>query len=269
MKKLFATLFFILVAAGLAFFFGWAHIGVPPDSVGVVRSKTHGTDPRPIKPGEFRWLWYKLIPTNAKTAVFRLNTVYRDFSAGNYLPSGQVYSAFSGIEGNFSWKISAVLSFNLRPEALISPVTVHNICTQEELAVYERDIAGQIEAFIMRHLALGGTFASQFETLLKNGESPELNREIAGQFPAVTNFSLRVKSADIPDFDLYRQVKGLYDDYIAGQKEYISENLEGKVKNRIESALRLDELERYGVLLTKYPVLLEYLALENGRGTNR
>jgi len=267
MKKFFIALIIILALAGTAFFFGWAQTGVPPDSLGVVRSKTHGIDPRPVKPGEFRWLWYKLIPANAKTVVFRLNTVYHDFTAKNSLPSGQFYSVFSGIDGNFSWEIGAVFSYNLRQEALVPLVAVHNIGTQEELAAFEKDLSGQIEGFIIRHLAGGPEFTGQIETLflieglLQKGESSELNNEIYRKFPDITNFSLRVKSSGIPDFSLYRQLKGLYDDYVAGQKEYISENLGEKSKKNMESLLYFDELERYGVLLTKYPVLLEYMAL--------
>jgi hypothetical protein len=265
MKRFFATLFFVLLAAGLGFFFGWAQLGVPPDSVGVIRSKTHGVDPRPVRAGEFRWLWYKLIPTNTRTDVFRLNTVYREFSAKNNLPSGRVYSAFYGIEGGFSWEINAVFSFNLRSDTLIPLVTLHNVSTQDELAVLEKDIADQIEAFILRRLNSGGEFAGQIEELLKNGGSSGLTAEIERAFPPVTNFSLRVKSADIPDFYLYLQIKGLYDEYIAGQKAYISESLKEKSMERVGTFLRFGELEQYGALITKYPLLLEYLALEGGK----
>ena len=264
MKKFFATLFIIFIAAVLAFFFGWTQMEVPPDSVGIIRSKTHGIDPRPVKAGEFRWLWYKLIPTNVKTEVFRLNTVYHEFFAKNNLPSGQVYSSFFGIGSGFSWEMNAAFSFSLESESLIPLVTDYNIGSQDDLAALERDIAGQIEAFILRRMNLGGEFTGQIEDMLKNGTSPEMEAEIAGEFPHVTNFSLRVKSADIPDFNLYTQIKSLYDEYITGQKEAISESLKEKSIDRVETFLRFGELEQYGALLTKYPVLLDYLVIEGG-----
>ena len=265
MKKFFATLLVILVLAAAAFFFGWANVGVPPDAYGVIRSKTHGVDPLPVKPGEFRWVWYRLIPTNVKTTVFRLNTVYREFTATQSLPSAKVFSAFYRIDGDFSWKINAVFSFSLRPESLIPLIAAHNINTQEELAVHERDIAGQIEVFIMRSIYFDREFEGQVEELIKNGESLQLTGKILNQFPYVKNFSFQVKSADIPDFALYRQIKSLYDDYVVAQKDYISGNMGEKAEDRVESYYRFEELEQYGALLTKYPVLLEYLALENGR----
>ncbi|MDR0456676.1 MAG: hypothetical protein LBH20_08360 [Treponema sp.] len=265
MKKFFLTFFVLVIIAALGLFFGWAQRGVPPDAYGLIRSKTHGIDANLVKPGEFRWVWYKLIPTNVTTAVFRLNPLTYEFSAHNTLPSGKIYSAFAGIDGGFSWEIRAALSFSLQSEALIQLVTVNNIGAQEELVRYQNDIAKQIEALILRRINVDDEFFHQIEILLKEGESPELEREIQEQFPLITHFSLRVKSAQFPDFVLYRQTKGLYENYIALQKDYLSGALQEKAYSRIESYRRFDELEQYGALLTKYPILLEYLALEKSR----
>jgi hypothetical protein len=49
------------------------------------------------------------------------------------------------------------------------------------------------------------------------------------------------------------------------QKAYATRDIQERAKNRIDSMFRFDELEQYGSLLTKYPILLEYLALENGK----
>jgi len=257
MKKFFVTLLFLIILAGLAVFFGWAQAGVPPDAYGIIRSKSHGIYPHLVMPGEFRWVWYKLIPTNTQTAVFRLNPVNREFSAKSTLPSGAVYAAFAGIGGDFSWEISAAVSFSLRPEALFPLVTDLNIGTQEELEQYESTIAEQIEAFILRRM-------EPLEALLADGESPELERDIQREFPSITDVAIRVKSAKSPDFALYQQVKELYTAFTALQKEIMSGELREKAKSRIESYRRFDELEQYGALLTKYPILLDYLRMGSG-----
>ncbi|MDR2717235.1 MAG: hypothetical protein LBB89_04115 [Treponema sp.] len=262
MKKFFTTLFFLIILAALGLFFGWAQLGVPPDAYGLIRSKTHGVDDSLVKPGEFRWVWYKLIPTNVTTAVFRINPVHHEFSAYNTLPSGKIYAAFSGIDEVFFWEIRAAFSFSLDNDALIPLLTANNISAQDELNRYQNDIAGQIEAFILRRINADDTFSRQIETLLKEGESPELEREIQAKFPFITGFSFKIKSAQFPDFALYRQAKKLYEDYIAFQKDYLSGGLQEKAKSRVESYQRFDELEQYGALLTKYPILLEYLTLE-------
>ena len=255
MKKFFITLLFLIILAALGLFLGWAQLGVPPDAYGLIRSKTHGLDTRLIQAGEFRWIWYKLIPTNTQTVVFRLNPVTYEFSAHDTLPSGKTYAAFAGLEDDFSWELRAAFSFTLRPESLVPLVADQNIGSQEELSYHENAIAEQIEIFILRRI-------NTDEDLLENGESPELEREIQGQFPLITHFSLKIKSARFPDFTLYRQAQGLYKDYIALQKDFMSGDLREKAKSRVESYQRFGELEQYGALLTKYPILLDYLALE-------
>ena len=248
----------LAILAGLGLFFGWAQQGVPPDAYGLIRSKTHGLDTRLVKPGKFRWVWYKLIPTNTVTAVFRLNPVSYEFSAQGTLPSGKLYAAFAGMENDFSWEVRAAFSFTLRPESLAPLVTTHNIGDQEELSRYEQELAADIEAFILRRM-------DTLEALLKDGESPELERAVQGQFPLIENFSLRVKSAQFPHYDLYQQAKGLYEQYFALQRDMMAGEMREKARNRIETYRRFDELEQYGALLTKYPILLDYLALENGK----
>jgi len=245
-------------------FFGWAQLGIPPDAYGVIRSKTHGLYPRLVQPGEFLWIWYKLIPTNTETTVIRLAPVNHEFNAESTLPSGRIYSAFAGIDGDFSWRINAAITFSISPDAIIPLFSENTITSQEDLNRYEKDIAGQIEGFILRRIGQEDT-SKEVETLLIDGGNPWFEKEIMKQFPFLHSFSLRVRSARFPDFALYRQAKGLFEDYMAAQKEYASGDIREKAKKRIETMFRFDELETYGELLTKYPILLEYLVLENNK----
>ena len=265
MRKFLVCFFIFIILGGTGFYFGWAQMRVPPDSFGVIRSKTHGIDENLIRPGEFRWIWYKLIPTNTKTVVFRLDMVSHDFLARNNLPSGSMYSAFAGIGEDFSWEISASFSFNLKPEAIIPLVSTHNIGTQEDLAQFEQELAGQIESFILRRMDFTEEFESQLEPLFRQGESPALERDILVQFPFIQNFSLHIKSAQIPDFSLYRQMRDLYNEYIALQKEHFYIVLSDNARNRAETRARIDELELYGDLITRFPLLLDYMVMEDNR----
>jgi len=264
MKKFFITILILLIIAGAAVFFGWAQSGIPPDSCGVIRSKTHGLYPYLVQPGEFRWIWYKLIPTNTETIVLRLVPVNHEFISENTLPSGKMYSVFAGIEGDFSWKINATISFNIDPDAIIPLFSANTISSQEDLTRYERDLTGQIQSFILRYIEQEENTA-QIELLLKKGENSWFENEILNQFPSLQNFSLTVISANSPDFFLYRQTKGLFESYIAAQKAYVTVDIQERAKNRMDSMFRFDELEQYGALLSKYPILLEYLSMENGK----
>ncbi|MDR2922302.1 MAG: hypothetical protein LBU85_03040 [Treponema sp.] len=264
MKKFLTTLLLLVIIAGAGLFFGWAQLGIPPDGYGVIRSKTHGLYPHLVQPGEFLWIWYKLIPTNAGTTVLRLNPVNHEFTAENVLPSGRIYSTFAGIEDDFSWKMNAAISFSINPDAIIPLFSANTVGSQEDLTRYEKDIAGQIEGFILRCVDQEDN-SGQIETLLKDGQNPWFEREILNQFPSLHTFTLKIKSAKFPDYALYRQAKSLFENYMAVQKEYASGDIRERAKNRIDSMFRFDELELYGSLLTKYPILLEYLALENSK----
>ena len=268
MKKFFITLFILIILGGRAFFFGWVQLQVPPGAYGIVRSKTHGVDSRVVRSGEFLWLWYALIPTNVEVTVFRVEPVSHRVSAGNTLPSGNTYAAFAGTAADFSWEFKASLSFTLKADTLVALVSDTNIGSQDELDTYEQGIAEKMGAFVLRRLSSGEADARQLEEILKIGSSAELERELAGQFPGVSDVSCLVDAAKFPDFALYNQVRSLYEDFIAGQREYASSALLQKAESRIDSRLRFDELEQYGALLTKYPVLLDYLALERGIGRN-
>lgn len=262
MKKFLVFLFILIILAGVALFFGWAQRGVPPDGYGLIRSKSHGVYPNLIIPGEFKWLWYKLIPTNTETTVFHLKTVDRTFSARNTLPSGKTYAAFTGIDDDFNWEISASFSFRVRHTALIPLANAGTISSQEDLARYESDLTAQIEAAILRRISTGQENSGPIESLLKDGDSAELVQTIQQEFPTIENVAIRVKTAVIPNFALYNQAREVYNDYLALQKEHISGLAGEKAATQVESYRRFDELEQYGLLLTKYPILLEYLKIK-------
>jgi len=257
MRKFFVTLLILIILAVLVFFFGWVQLSVPPGAYGVISSKTHGIDPRLIIPGEFRWLWYKLIPTNVTISVFRIEPVQRSINANGSLPSGNIYSQFAGGDVDFSWEINASFSFTLKPDTLISVAEKNNIVSQEELTAYQQNLANEIESFIIHWLSSPAE-ADQLENFM-TGVSQNLENKVLERFPWIDNFTCQVKNVRFPDFALYRQIRSLYEDFIAKQREITASSMSKKAEYRINSLLRLDELERYGELLTKYPILLEYL----------
>jgi hypothetical protein len=236
-----------------------------------MRSKTHGLDPRLIREGEFRWVWYKLIPTNVTVTVYKPGRVDRRFSFQGSLPSGDTYTAFAASTGvtdirmDFSYELSIGLSFSLKADSLVSLIRENNISGQAELESFQESLSRDIEAFVLRWLNNPDDNQDEIPALLAAGSSPRLEEEIAGRFPYIENLGCRIEAARFPDYRLYRQLRGLYEEYLAKQRKYLDDSFEGSPERRIDSRFRLDELARYGELLTKYPVLLEYLNLEQNR----
>jgi len=263
MKKFFFTLFLLLALGFAVFMFGWAQYSVPPGSFGVICSKTHEIDPKPVKSGEFRWIWYKLIPTNVEIAVFRLEPVKFDINFNSTLPSGDSYAAFAGIDAKFSWELNAVVSFSLNPDKLISVVSANNLKDQSEMDAYLKDIADGIENYVLRVFSSVEADNTRLENLMTGNKDNELERDITSMYPEIQDFSLTVRSAVYPDFVLYREVRVLYEDYLKKQRELVTAGFGRRAENQIAARLHLEELEKYGELLTKYPILLNYIELEN------
>jgi hypothetical protein len=156
MKKFLISLFILIILGGAGFFFGWAQMPVPPGAYGVLRSKTHGVDETLIREGEFRWIWYKLIPTNTETLVFTLKPVSWPFKVQGSLPSGNTDAAAAGVDADFSYELSGTLFFSIKPELLPALVDNNGIGDQGGLEEYENKLAQALEAFVVRRVAIYG-----------------------------------------------------------------------------------------------------------------
>ena len=88
-----------------------------------------------------------------------------------------------------------------------------------------------------------------------------MEKEIHTAFPEISDFTFIIQSAKFPDFVLYRQLRYMYEEFLTRQREYVTSAFGRRAENHIEAQLRFDELQRYGELLTKYPVLLEYMQM--------
>ena len=265
MKKVKIILLILIVLGTAGFFMGWTHLTVPPGSYGVLRTKSHGLESEIIQDGEFKWLWYKMLPTNAEVHVFNIDTVRRNLRSRGTLSSGDVYSSLAGLEADFSWDLSADLRFSIRPEILPELVRRERIKNNSDLRLLEEELAFRMETMILSRLR---AFAdSDNETAMENlgfsGYIPELNREIEMAFPEIENLYCIFRIGLLPDYALYRSMRGLYRDYLEQQSFVLRQDVLRDAQKRIETRIRLDELAQYGDLLTRYPILLDYLALEN------
>jgi hypothetical protein len=285
MKKIIA-LIIILGFGGTVFFLGWAQLTVPPDSYGILRSKTFGVDPRPVQEGEFRWVWYKLIPTNVSIELFKLNRLDRAVHIKGVLPQGESYASLAGLKTDFSYEISGSFSFRIKAAALPALAAEGKAENQAGLDGYQQRLAGEIEDFLVQRLrgygedpasvaadttagippeggaadnaADGDAFIGGF------GQADRLEAEILEAFPMIADLSLSISVPVYPDFALYHTARALYGEYLRRQRELLEDDIAAAAGRNLAARLRFDELEKYGELLTKYPILLEYLALENG-----
>jgi hypothetical protein len=264
MKKFLFVLFLLLVLGGTGFFLGWAQLTVPPGSYGVMRSKTHGLESKVIQDGEFRWIWYKMLPTNAKVSVYTIKPVKRTIKTSGVLSSGDVYAALAGVNADFSWEISGELSFSLKPEKLPEFTEKESVNNDEDLRKAEENLAAKVESLVLQRLKNYADNANgeEIDAIAFTASNPQMNSEIQSLIPEIENLNCTIQFVRIPDYALYQSLFSLYKEYLARQNAILSVDVSKEAERRLNSRTRMEELAQYGELLTKYPILIQYLSIE-------
>jgi len=264
MKKALFRLILLCALAAAAFFLGWTQFSLPAGSVGVLRSKTHGVDAKAILPGKVRWVWYKLIPTNAAVNVFYLNDVQIPIEISGVLPSGDVYSSLVGLKTDFSFAFSGSLSYRIRDESLPDLAEREDLLDQDDLDRYIVRFNREIDNHLRRLLWAYKENEKVLQEAQETGTIRGLETEFRKTFPQAELRSCTIKAISFPDLILYNEVRQLYRDYLAAQRRDIRDETAAIAAESIKNRRRFDELAVYGELLTKYPILMQYLALEKG-----
>jgi hypothetical protein len=265
MKKRFGIILVLLIIlAGVVFFFGWVQLKTPAGSYGVIRSKLFGVDSRLIKDGEFRWVWYALVPANVKVENYTLKKEVKDFDFSGSLASGDVYAAISGVKADFSWEMSGTIVFSLKPQALVTLSEKEIIGRQEALDTFIARRGEELAYFLKGKIE--SLSPDDFAGVVGVISPPILVEALSEAYPDMDFDSVLVKTAHIPDFALYNSLKAVYDDYLAAQKNLLSGENAGSAERQMAMQLRLEELKKYGELLEKYPKLLQFLAIEKNGG---
>ena len=263
MKKI-IILILLLGAAGAIFYFGWSQASVPVGSYGVIRSKTHGTDSEIIQEGKFRWIWYKLIPANVTIAVFSIQEHTVPFEVSGVLPSGDTYSALAGLQTDFSYSFSGSLAYKLKAESLPELSDRENLVSQEGLDAYLARLSGEIGSQAKTLFWAYGENEKALAEIRETGTIAAFEKTLAAQYPDIEILSCSIKALRYPDYILYNEMRLFYRDYLAAQRAGLGGTVGRMAADNIENQRRIDELSGYGELLTKYPVLIQYLALEKG-----
>jgi hypothetical protein len=262
MKKFFTFLIILIALGAGGFFLGWAQLPVPHGSYGVLSSKTHGIYGQVLEDGKFVWLWYRLIPKNTKITVFDIKTQNVSVTVDGELPQGETYASFVGLKISFLWRISGSVSFSVNHEMLPPLVKETGLTDQAALDVYTAELGIQLTSFIEQRLSYYCAQRDALEEISASGAYKKLDDDIRAAFPYISRLSCSLTVKQFPDYDLYESAKSLYDDYTAYQREILNSEITSNAAERINSQFRLDELAKYGELLTKYPVLLDYLKME-------
>ncbi len=270
MKKIIATFIVILIAASAIFFVGWIQFWVPTGMHGVLVSKTGGVNPRPVEPGTFRWQWERLIPTNAQLIPFSLAPVETALTVEGTLPSADLYGAMLEGKPDFSWSFSVTATARLSPDALPGLVKAQTARDQASLREYlDRRIAQATGDGSRRIVAAFLADPARYRTLANDRSA------LATLFLSTVNgdsgdgiefIGAEVTNTRFPDFALYTLASETYASYQERKTETMAAVAKAQANASVADYLEIERFQALGEVLTKYPILIDYLAV-TGEGS--
>lgn len=265
MKKRLAAFLILFVFAGAVFFIGWVQFSVPPGKYGVMVSKTGGVNTETISPSRFRWQWERLLPTNCKILVFDLAPTSRTVTVEGSLPSGDLYGKM--LEGNptFAWKFTVTVIGRARSAKLPELVRANTIANQATLNAWTESR--------MQTLADSATRSVVASAIEDSARHPEyardpavLTKAIAEKISGMANGDIDVASVTptivtLPDFALYAVASSAYETYQERRRDLLAKTAEREADDSVAEYLQIERFSRLGEVLTKYPILIDYLAV--------
>lgn len=256
----------VLGAAAAIFVAGWIQILLPPATYAVLFSKTHGFHPEAIKPGTFSWRWERIIPTNVTLFMFELQPYTALTRSSGELPSAAAIATVLPTRADFSFDLSIVTTFTVRPAALPALVEAQTLSPDTLAEWNARTAAGVARA--ARELLQGQPASALLDlTALEN----EIAAELATRFPEIDLIALQFTAVRVPDLELYERARAAYLALLEAQDEArraavtaLAYQREADLAGRQAQRDALAVLREYGEVFEQYPMLLQFLALPAG-----
>ena len=262
MKKFLISLIILILAAGTVFVFGWVQIFVPIGKYGVLASKTSGIDPVPVTNGVFSWKWERLIPTNTELYIFTIEPQRFTTTISGELPFSAEYNNAFSTNYDFSYDYTVTLSLSVREDYLPQLVKDFSVKTDANLSELLSQQVQNISCDIVQFLITSNkTEDISIQTSL---DIPEITDGIDayGKYPFVLFNSVEVKRTKSPDLILYKSVKNSYSEYRAQTQEQILDTVVKENQTSSEDYFLFERYRNLGKLLSEYPVLIDYLAVQ-------
>ena len=266
------SILLLLGAAGAIFVAGWIQILLPPATYGVLFSKTGGFDPRVMVPGVFVWRWERVIPNNVTLFLFEVQPQSVTMRLSGELPSAAtVASMLPGAAGtaDFRYQATVGVTFAVRPEALPALVSDEGL-TPEDLNRWT-EMTGTAMGRAALELLQRQAQATALTDLA--ALEAEIREPLAARFPELQVLGVHFSDLHLPDIEIYERGRRAYLELMDAQYEARRAAVIGLAHERerglAEQETRraaLQVLREYGAVLQEYPVLIQFLALQNAAG---
>lgn len=262
MKKFLISMFILIIFAGAIFFIGWGQFAVPAGSYGVMVSKTSGISQKTIIPGEFCWFWERLLPTNTSMRIFSIIPVTRTTTISGELPSADIYSPMLEGSPNFSYKFSVQTELMMKSNYLPNFVRRTDAKENEQLQEYLNQQGDLIAQEVIQYI-LSKSLDNANNLMLLATDTEELKTGINAdsKFKDLEISNITVKTAQMPDTELYNIAKASYAEFQAKVKQSLAELTKNQSTITANDYLQIERFARWGKILQEYPILIDFLAV--------
>ena len=263
------SILLLLGAAGAIFVAGWIQILLPPATYGVLFSKTGGFDPRVMAPGVFVWRWERVIPNNVTLFLFQVQPHSIATRLSGELPSAEAVAGMLPGAADFRYRATVTVTFAVRPEALPALVSGEGL-TPDNLAHWTEmkgAAVGRAALELLQQRAEAAALSHQAEL------EAEILDPLAARFPNLQVHTVRFSDLRVPDIEIYERGRRAYLELIDAQyaarraavMDLAHERERGLATQETRRAA-LQVLREYGVVLQEYPILIQFLALQDAAG---
>lgn len=267
MKKTIAMLLLLIILAGTGFGFGYVPIRLDPGTRAVLFSKTSGWHDSTFEAGTFAWAWELLIPTNATLYVFQDEPRSLQVVTDSLLPSADLYSRYLEGEPRFEERIDLRISYRVSPEALseLAPAGLRPDGMDDWYSETDKRIEGltlRMLGEIIEDTAIGS------EVLAVSEVASAVEDRLQERLPHVKLLSAVINELALSDIELYREGRDTYMAVQNARRESLTAAARELAQAQATNDQRFGNLERYGELLTEYPILLDYLEIAATRNAD-
>ncbi len=264
LKRIRNIILSIIIIAALAsvFYFGYYQFQLPSDTYGVIFTKINGWNSKTIMPGTFRFEWEGLIPLNLRIEKYKIAPVNVRISNKGYLPSAEIYRTYLKNTPEFAYSYAFDVVYTLNYESL-PYLTSEKFLSSDNVSEWLKDFeAGLLTdaAGFIRKLATDTRYMDRISYDYRLMED-DLVKLLSDKYDYITFVSFTPVEIVFPDMDLYNEGKKQYFEMEQFENDIQQKTLDEATKQLVKESAKLELLEKYGELFTKYPSLIDYYAV--------
>lgn len=262
-KKSGSLISFILfiLASGAVFYFGWVQFELPENTYAVLFSKTSGYDKKVLEPGQFNWKWERILPTNSKLIKIQIENRSVELNFTGELLSSQLYSSILPQEPDFSYNMTFSISYRLNKDYLPQLLDEKILDGPDLKSLYNRIEAEYVKIVKERTLDYFTVNLNVDSKAYRDLENILLEK-IKTRYYYIEIQSLVMEFINIPDLELYNKSRNIYFQILDERRETEIASERWAIQSKVNLDTKLEILSKYGELLSKYPILVDYFALD-------